>query len=94
MLFSDKLTITFSWWCNINALIEYTVGLCSIAQIYLLPFTSLQMMILSVDNDKDDDNEMIKTGKDVINIAITIILMIKNEENTKMARMMLIMTNR
>ena len=46
------------------------------------------MMILSVDIDKDDDNEMIKTGKDVINIAIIIIL------NTKIARIMLIMTNR
>ena len=52
------------------------------------------MMILSVDNDKDDDNEMIKTGKYVINIAFIIILMIKNEKKkTKMARMMLIMTN-
>ena len=42
------------------------------------------MMILSVDIDKDDDNEMIKTGKDVINIAIIIILMIKNEKILKL----------
>ena len=42
------------------------------------------MMILSVDIDKDDDNEMIKTGKYVINIAIIIILMIKNEKILKL----------